>query len=139
MIKWFPNSVTVDFGSLSCSDYTWGNGNVFNIPMPANFTTNGLKAFILSEGIGDNAQNRATDIVSPGTTTVHTWINAKNTSGWFIKNIAYRVYITGNTVGAGASYFGIDLEGSYNSTNLKVWNVPSFHAILWIKGAIYSN
>lgn len=107
--------------------------------MPAGFTTDGLQAFILSEAIGDSGQNRATDIASPGITTVHTWINAKETSGWFIKNIAYRVYVNGSTVGAGASYFGIDLEGSYNTENLKVWNVGDFHAQLWIKGAIYNN
>ena len=107
--------------------------------MPSGFTTQGLQAFILSEAIGDSGQNRATDIISPGATSVHTWINAKNTSGWYIKNIAYRVYLNGNTVGAGASYFGIDLEGSYNNTSLKVWNVNEFHAKLWIKGAIYRN
>ena len=139
MIKWFPTSVSVDFGSLACSNYTWGNGAVTSITMPSGFTTQGLKAFILSEAIGDNAQNRATDIIPPGVTSVHTWINAKGTSGWYIKNIAYRVYIDGDRIGAGASYFGIDLEGSYNTTNLKVWNVNEFHAQLWIKGAIYSN
>lgn len=107
--------------------------------MPDGFTTQGLKAFILSEAVGDSGQNRVSDIVSPGVTTVHTWINAKGTSGWYIKNVAYRVYLNGNSVGAGVSYFGIDLEGSYNTTNLKVWNVDDFYAKLWIKGAIYSN
>ena len=107
--------------------------------MPSGFTTQGLQAFILSEAIGDSGQNKATDVIAPGATSVHTWINAKGTSGWYIKNIAYRVYIDGERVGAGASYFGIDLEGSYNTTGLKVWNVNEFPAKLWIKGAIYSN
>ena len=135
MIKWFPDNIGADFGDLNCSDFSWGNGAVFS--MPPGFTTQGLKAFILSEAIGDSGQNRATDIIAPGATSVHTWINAKDTSGWFIKNIAYRVYIDGSRVGAGASYFGIDMHGGYNSSPV-IWNVPPFHAKLWIKGAIYS-
>ena len=139
MIKWFPKAVHVDFGDISCSDYKWGNGAVTNITMPEGFTTINLKRLIITEAIGDSAQNRASDLAYLGDTYVHSWINAKNTSGWHIKNVAYRIYNNGNTIGAGVSYFGIDLEGSYNSTNLKVWNVNTFHAQLWIVGAIYSN
>ena len=139
MIKWFPTAVHVDFGNISCRDYTWGNGAITNISMPKGFTTTNLKRLIINEAIGDNSQNRVTDLAYLGDTYVHSWINAKNTSGWHIKNVAYRIYKNGNTFGAGVSYFGIDLEGSYNSTNLKVWNVNPFHAQLWIVGAIYSN
>lgn len=138
MIKWFPAAVEVDFGSLQCIDYTWANGAVTNITMPSGFTTQGIQAFILSEAIGDLGQNRASDVVAPGVTTVHAWTNAAGDSGWYIKNIAYRVYIDGNRVGAGVSYFGIELHGSYNNSPV-IWNVNSFPAKLWIKGAIYNN
>ena len=139
MIKWFPTTVHVDFGDISCSDYTWGNGDITNISMPEGFTTTNLKRLIITEAIGDYSQNRVSDLAYLGDTYVHSWINAKNSSGWYIKNVAYRIYNNGNTLGAGVSYFGINLEGPYNSTNLKVWNVNTFHAQLWIVGAIYSN
>ena len=139
VIKWFDKSVEVDFGTVHCSNYTWGNGNVSNIPMPEGFTTTNLKRLVITEAIGDSAQNRVSDLAYLGDTYVHSWINAKDTSGWYIKNVAYRIYNNGNNIGAGVSYFGIDLEGSYNTTNLKVWNVGDFHPKLWIVGAIYSN
>ena len=139
MIKWFSSAVEVNFGTISCTDYTWGNGAVTNIPMPEGFTTTNLKRLIITEAIGDSGQNRVSDLAYLGDTYVHSWITAKGTSGWNIKNVAYRIYNNGNTIGAGVSYFGIDLEGSYNTTNLKVWNVGTFPAKLWIVGAIYSN
>ena len=107
--------------------------------MPEGFTTTNLKRLVITEAIGDYGQNRVSDLAYLGDTYVHSWINAKGTSGWHIKNVAYRIYNDGNTIGAGVSYFGIDLEGSYNTTNLKVWNVGTFPAKLWIVGAIYSN
>ena len=138
MIKWFSSAVEVNFGNISCTDYTWGNGNVTNIPMPEGFTTTNLKRLIITEAVGDSGQNRASDLAYLDDTYVHSWISAHDTSGWNIKNIAYRIYKDGNSLSAGVSYFGIDLRGAYNGT-LKVWNVGTFPAKLWIVGAIYSN
>ena len=138
MIKWFPKAVEVNFGNIACTDYTWGNGNVSNIPMPEGFTTTNLKRLVITEAVGDSGQNRASDLAYLGDTYVHSWISAHDTSGWNIKNVAYRIYNDGNYLSAGVSYFGIDLRGAYNGT-LKVWNVGTFPAKLWIVGAIYSN
>lgn len=140
MIKWFSSAVEVNFGTISCTDYTWGNGNVTNIPMPEGFTTTNLKRLIITEAIGDSGQNRVSDLAYLGDTYVHSWINSNspnNPSGWNIKNVAYRIYNDGNYLSAGVSYFGINLVGAYNGS-LKVWNVGTFPAKLWIVGAIYS-
>lgn len=138
MVKWFRSAVEVDFGNISCHDYTWGNGTVTNIPMPEGFTTTNLKRLVITEAIGEAGEKRASDLAYLGDTYVHSWISAKGTSGWNIKNAAYSIYNDGNYLSAKVSYFGIDLEGSYNGA-LKVWNVGTFPAKLWIVGAIYSN
>ena len=141
MIKWFPNSVEVNFGTISCFDYKWGTGTVTNITMPEGFTTTNLKRLIITEAIGDAGENRASDLAYLGDTYVHSWINQNDPTkpgGWFIKNAAYRIYNNGNNLSAEVSYFGINLVGAYNGT-LKVWNVGTFPAKLWIIGAIYSN
>ena len=139
MVKWFLSAVEVNFGTISCYDYKWGTGTVTNITMPEGFTTTNLKRLVITEAVGDSGQNRVSDLAYLGDTYVHSWISAKGTSGWNIKNVAYSIYNNGNNISAEVSYFGIDLEGSYNSTGLKVWNVGTFPAKLWIVGAIYSN
>lgn len=106
--------------------------------MPEGFTTTNLKRLVITEAIGDAGENRASDLAYLGDTYVHSWINAKDTSGWNIKNVAYRIYNDGNNLSAAVSYFGINLVGAYNGS-LKVWNVGTFPAKLWIVGAIYSN
>lgn len=68
------------------------------------------------------------------------WLNSKSTStGWYIKTCEYVISKNSDgTVNATARYFGINLEGSYNSTDLKVWNVNDFTPALYILGGIYS-
>lgn len=101
--------------------------------MPSEFTRKGLKAFIISEAIGQNY--RGSDILVPGTTAQQTWIHP-NSNNWNIETTTYKISVnTNNTITAQGGYFGITLSGSPPTISY----AGDYESKMWILGAIYNN
>lgn len=125
--------MSINFGTVTATEQSWGRKTITNIAMPSGFTRNGLKAFIISEAI--EQINRGSDILIPGTTAQHTWTHPY-ADFWNIETMTFKIAInTDNTITAQVGYFGLSLKGSPPTISY----AGDSEAKMWILGAIYNN
>ena len=139
---WF-DAVTVQFSSMAPSNYTWAEAfTTIDLSSSTSevITQDNLRCFIVVAAIGDapgvTNQNRASLMMFPGETYTFTWQSFKGTSGFYIKTMGYRIYWEDNRWKGAATYTGIDFNASYNSNDIKIWNVSPQKGYFWIVGAI---